>query len=77
MSYEDPIIEEIHRYRREHAEKFDYDLDAMFADLLKRQEELKKQGYKFVKLPPRRIPPIPAPVDSPEAPTNPDSPAAT
>ena len=29
----DPIIEEIHKTRNHYAEKFGFDLDAMFADL--------------------------------------------
>jgi hypothetical protein len=47
----DPIIEEIHRIRQEHAEKFGYNLSAIFDDL-KKQE--KKSGRKFVSLPVRR-----------------------
>lgn len=73
MTYYDPIVEEIHRHRREYAAKFNNDLDAMFADIRKRQEELKKQGYKFVQLPPRRIPPVPAPLDPQQSHAHPDS----
>ncbi len=35
----DPIIEEIHKIRAEYAAKFDYDVDAMFEDLNKKQAE--------------------------------------
>jgi len=35
---EDPIVEEVRRIRQEHAARFDYDLEAIFADL-KRSEE--------------------------------------
>lgn len=50
--WKDPIIEEIHKIREEHAKKFDYDLDKIFADL-KKQEF--KSGKKFVSLPIKRI----------------------
>lgn len=33
----DPIVAEIHRVRREHAKRFNYDIDAMFADIRKRE----------------------------------------
>lgn len=49
----DPIVEEIHRYRQEYAARFNYDLDAMCADIESRQG---KDGRKVVSLPPRRIP---------------------
>jgi hypothetical protein len=47
----DPIIEEIHRIRQEHAEKFNYNLSAIFNDL---KEQEKKSGRKFVSLPVKR-----------------------
>jgi hypothetical protein len=37
--WRDPIVEEIHRFREEYAKKFDYDLNRMFEDLRRRQEE--------------------------------------
>ena len=49
-----PILDEIRRIRDEHAKKFNYDFDAIFEDVLRHQEELKKQGWKFTKLPRRR-----------------------
>jgi len=74
MSYNDPILEEIHRHRREYAAKFNNNLDAMNADILKHQEELKRQGYKFVQLPSRRSLPVPAPIDLQSSPAPSDSP---
>ena len=47
----DPIIEELHRIREEHAKKFNYNLRAMFDDL-KQQE--KRSGKTYVSLPIRR-----------------------
>jgi hypothetical protein len=35
----DEIVEEIHRIRDEYAKSFNYDLDAIFADLRKKQAE--------------------------------------
>ena len=32
-----PILEEIYKYRAEHAAKFDYDLDRIFADVRERE----------------------------------------
>ncbi len=48
------ILEEIRRIRDEHAKQFNYDLDAIFADIQRHQAELKKQGWKFVRAPRRR-----------------------
>lgn len=33
----DPIVSEIHDFRHEHAKKFNYDLDAIYQDILIRQ----------------------------------------
>ena len=49
---EDPIIAEIRRVRQEHAAKFNYDLDAIMADL---QAKERSSGRKVVSLPPKRI----------------------
>jgi uncharacterized membrane protein YfhO len=35
----DPIIEEIHKIRERYAEKFGFDLDAMFADLKLKEKQ--------------------------------------
>jgi len=43
----DEIVEEIHRIREEYAKSFNYDLDAIFADL--RQKEA-ASGRKIVNL---------------------------
>lgn len=37
--WKDEIVEEIHQIREEHAKSFNYDLDAIFADLQKKQAE--------------------------------------
>lgn len=37
--WKDEIVEEIHRVREEYAKSFNYDLNAIFADLRKKQEE--------------------------------------
>lgn len=39
MTWEDPIVEEIRRYREEYAAKFNHDLQAIFEDLKKQQEQ--------------------------------------
>jgi hypothetical protein len=37
--WRDPIVEEIHRIREEYAAKFNYDIEAMFRDAQKNQQE--------------------------------------
>lgn len=37
------ILDEIHKIREEHAESFNYNLDAMFADWQKRQAESRRE----------------------------------
>jgi hypothetical protein len=39
----DEIVEEIHRIREQYAKSFDYDLDAIFADLRKKEAESGKE----------------------------------
>ena len=41
----DAIVEEIHRFRAEHAKRFNYDIRAMAEDLQRRQWE---SGHKIV-----------------------------
>lgn len=41
--WEDEIVEEIHRIREEYAKSFNYDLNAIFADLRKKQKESGKE----------------------------------
>ena len=48
----DPINEEIHKYRAEHARKFNFDLNAMCKDLRERSRDL-----KTVRLPPKKVSP--------------------
>ncbi|MEC4891840.1 MAG: hypothetical protein SAL07_25325 [Oscillatoria sp. PMC 1051.18] len=43
----DEILAEIHRIREEHAKSFNYDLDAIFADLVRKQAA---SGRKVVSL---------------------------
>ena len=45
----DPIVEEIHKIREEYAEKFDFDVDAMFQDLHKKQTEGSRKIVSFAK----------------------------
>jgi len=44
MKMNDPIVAEVRKYRDEHARKFNYDLDAICADLVAKQE---KRGRKI------------------------------
>ena len=48
----DPILAEIRATREAYAERFHGDIDAMLADLRKRQAE---GGRKSVRLPPKRL----------------------
>jgi len=47
----DPIVEEVRRVRQRHAERFNYDAQAIFEDL-KRKEQTSKR--KIVSYPPKR-----------------------
>lgn len=47
----DPIVEEVRKVRDAHARKFNYDLQAIVADLRKQQRASKR---KFVKLAPKK-----------------------
>jgi hypothetical protein len=49
---DDPLTE-IRKFRDEHAKKFNYDVDAIIADLRRREKEL---GIKTVTLPAKQIP---------------------
>ena len=49
--WNDPIVEEVRKTRDEHAKKFNYDLQAIVADLKKQQTASK---HKFVTFPPKR-----------------------
>ncbi len=51
MMMTNEILEEIHKFREEHAKTFNYDVAAMFADWRKRQAA---SGRKAVTLPPKK-----------------------
>ena len=55
----DEGLEEIWRIKREIAAEYPT-LEAYFKGMLEYQEELKRQGVKFVRLPPRTRTPYPA-----------------
>ncbi len=50
---DDPIIEEVRKHRQEHAARFNYDLAAIFADLIERE---KNSFRPVICRPPRRVP---------------------
>ena len=50
-SWRDPIVEEIHRFREEYAKKFDYDIEKMFLDLRRQQEESGEPVVSFAPKP--------------------------
>ena len=56
--WRDPIVDEIHRIREEHAAKFDYDLDRIVEDIKKHEDEERAKGRVFVTLEPRRPKPV-------------------
>jgi hypothetical protein len=50
--WKDPIVEEVRKIREAHARKFNYDLQAIYKDLKKRE---KTSGRQFTSLPPKRV----------------------
>ena len=50
--WHDPIVDEIHKIREEHAQKFNFDLKSIYDDL-KKQE--KKSGIQTVSLPIKQL----------------------
>jgi hypothetical protein len=50
---DDPIVEEIRAHRQAQAARFNYDLAAIFADLIVRE---KNSSRPVVNRPPRRVP---------------------
>jgi hypothetical protein len=50
--FDDPIVEEVRRVRREHASQFDNDISAIVADLRRLERE---SGRQHVNFPPRRL----------------------
>jgi hypothetical protein len=78
MSLSDPIVDEIHASRAEHAEAFDYDVRAIVRELIREQDDAKCQGKVFLRLPGKRCKPglryTPMPQDQPsDLPTLADS----
>jgi len=76
--WEDPIVAEVHRIRKELAAKFNFDIEAFFADVQKRQAAL---GDRLVPPPKKRAePPAEAdrsrPSDSPGSESSEAAPAA-
>ena len=49
----DPIVDEVRKYRDEHAKKFNYDMNAICADYMASQ---RKSGHTVVRLKPRKMP---------------------
>jgi len=45
----DPIVEEIHKIREDYAAEFDYDVDAMFENLRRKQSQSNRKIVSFVK----------------------------
>jgi hypothetical protein len=52
----DPIVEEVHRIRRTQVARFNFDLQAMLADLQRRQEAGEFEVVYGVPRKPRRMP---------------------
>jgi len=49
----DPIVEEVRKYRDDHARQFNYDMNQICADFMVSQG---KSGHSVVRLKPRRMP---------------------
>lgn len=50
--FHDPIVDEIRKYRKQHAEKYGNDLDKIFEAL---KESEKKSGKRFISFEPKLI----------------------
>jgi len=48
---QDPIIEEIHKYREDYAKQFNYDIDAIYKDLKDKQDKSTRQIASFAAKP--------------------------
>lgn len=59
--YSDSIIDEIRKYRKEYAARFNYDIKEMVADLKRRQKE---SGRPTVSRPPKRTAPVNEPASN-------------
>ncbi len=53
----DPIVEEVRKARKKHAERFNFDLHAICADLKKKEKDC---GYPIKSLPPKMVRPAAA-----------------
>lgn len=53
--WEDHIVAEVRAIRDSHARKFDYDIGAIFKDLISQQEAHKAKGWEYVRLPAKRL----------------------
>ena len=53
--WKDPIVEAVRKVREAHAARFDYDVPAIYRDL---KEQESTSGRKYVRFPPRRVPPV-------------------
>jgi hypothetical protein len=53
--WEDEIVAEVRRVRESHAERFDFDLKAIYHDL---KEQERESQYKFVSLSPKPAVPV-------------------
>lgn len=51
----DPSVAEVRAIREAHAKKFNYDVDAIFEDLKRSEEEHRKMGFEYVNFPPKRL----------------------
>ena len=47
--YKDPIIDEIHKFREEHAAKFNYDIRKIVAYYKNRQDKSNRKIVNFIK----------------------------
>jgi len=47
--WEDPIVEEVRNARQEHAEKFNFDIDAIILDLQNKQKKFSDKVVSFTK----------------------------
>lgn len=47
--WQDPIVAEIHKFREEYAARFNNDMDAIFADIRKRQEQSSRPCFSFAR----------------------------
>jgi len=47
MAWEDPIVAEVRKARDDYAKQFDYDLDAIFRDLKKKEQQGGRRVVSF------------------------------